>query len=331
MQPEQAALALAMVINLAFAAGWFVAQCGQLQQDATSIARLQEYCDLPIEEPVRPAVTVDPSWPSGALSFRGATFRYRPELPVALRLTVDVAEGEHLCIVGRTNSGKSSILRALLRFGELDAGVIKLDGVDLASLPLATIRSRIAVLAQDHAAGFSGTFRSTLDPLGEHTDERLNAALRDARLSPKFSLESPIDADASALSQGERALLSLARVLVKDARILILDEPTANLDAATDELVSGIIAERYAQRTVITIAHRLETVLGADRVLVMDAGTMVEIDSPLELYERRGRFHVSRAGPWAVVEAPQTMCEAAGLGIDDIRKTRAARPRPRCG
>jgi len=250
--------------------------------------------------------------------------RYRPELPPVLKgLSMSLSPGEKIGVVGRTGAGKSSIMTAIYRMVELASGSISIDGVDISTVGLAQLRRKLSIIPQD-AFLFSGTLRTNLDPFGLHDDAKLYDAMKRAYLvesdsdlpsktlplaegqsAPRFSLDSPIDDEGSNLSIGQRSLVSLARALVNDTKILILDEATASVDYETDSKIQYTIANEFKERTILCIAHRLRTIIGYDRICVMDAGTIAEFDTPVNLF----------AMPDGIFRG---MCERSSITLDDI-------------
>uniref|UniRef100_A0A182K6M9 ABC transporter domain-containing protein n=1 Tax=Anopheles christyi TaxID=43041 RepID=A0A182K6M9_9DIPT len=209
-------------------------------------------------------------------------------------------------VVGRTGAGKSSIIQALFRLTPLYAGdgIIEIDGINIGSVPLRRCRGLISIIPQDPVI-FSGSLRSNLDPFDRLADEELWKALEQVELKSTVAafaggLNTNMSEGGTNMSAGQRQLICLARAILKGSKILILDEATANVDHRTDELIQRTIRTQFANCTVLTIAHRLHTVMDYDRVLVMDAGQMVEFDSPQKLLQiRDGFFHklVQEHGP----------------------------------
>ena len=191
-----------------------------------------------------------------------------------------IRPGEKVGIVGRTGAGKSSLLVALFRIVELKAGSISIDGVDISSVPLETLRSRLSIIPQDPVL-FSGTLRHNLDPLGQYSDAQLAAVLRQCSLA--IPLDRPIDERGGNLSVGQRQLVCMGRALLKAARVLVLDEATASVDMETDALIQTTLQSQLGDATVLTIAHRLNTIMHADRVLVVHDGRLAEDGPPVEL------------------------------------------------
>jgi len=228
------------------------------------------------------------SWPAaGRIRFRDVSMRYRPDLPPALRqVSADISPLEKIGIVGRTGSGKSSLVATLFRFIELDSGSITLDGVNIANIGLEPLRQAIAIIPQDPVL-FSGTIRSNLDPFNDYDDREIWAVLHRVDLAKVVTelpngLESEVAEGGENFSLGQRQLFCLARALLKNAKILILDEATSAVDVATDHLIQKTIRGNL-NATILTVAHRLNTIIDYDRIMVLDQGHLVEFDSPSAL------------------------------------------------
>merc|ERR1719305_1668691 len=235
---------------------------------------------------------------------RSVHFRYRPDLPLVLKdISVDIKGGMKVGIVGRTGAGKSSLISTLLRLVELDAGTISVDGVNIGEIGLADLRSAIAVIPQDPVL-FQGTVRYNIDPFVQSSDSEVWLALEESNLKDKVTkdplgLNMAVEADGDNFSVGEKQLICLARALLRKNKILLLDEATASVDVKTDHLIQNTIQSQFQGCTVLTIAHRLITIMGYDKVLVLDNGSLVQADSPTKLLEQPGHF--------------REMAEAAGL------------------
>ncbi|KAI9184616.1 hypothetical protein H9P43_003671 [Blastocladiella emersonii ATCC 22665] len=312
--PGQGAVLIGLSLTQAQEMAWvldeLVDESCQLEQEAVSVERIQEYLDLPPEETCA-TIESDALWPAdGRVEFAGYAARYRPELPLVLSdLDLSVAPGEKVCLVGRTGSGKSSTVLALLRGFEAAAGSIRIDGVNIAAVPLDVLRSRVTILPQDAFifGGSSdedegnageeesvGSVRANVDPYGAMSDAEIWRALEAVHLADHIrSLPRGLDEPAKgALSVGQAQLLCLARAVIRKSRILILDESTANTDHTTDALVQATIREQFRDCTVICIAHRIGTVLDYDTVLYLDHGRIVERGSPSELIRQpESRFY----------------------------------------
>ncbi|KDQ57350.1 hypothetical protein JAAARDRAFT_194496 [Jaapia argillacea MUCL 33604] len=274
-------------------------------------------------------------WPArGAVDFRDVRMSYRKGLPEVLKgISLSIQGGQKIGIVGRTGAGKSSLMLALFRIVELSAGSIVVDGIDISTLGLKDLRSKIAIISQDPLL-FSGTIRSNLDPFSQYEDARLWSALsRSFLVAPaaagkqstsssephsgastptaRFSLETVIESEGANLSVGERSLLSLARALVKDSRIVVLDEATASVDLETDSKIQETIKSQFGDRTLLCIAHRLRTIISYDRILVLDAGLISEFDTPLNLFTK----------PDSIFRG---MCEHSNITLEEIQKATRA-------
>ncbi|KAK7044499.1 multidrug resistance-associated ABC transporter protein [Favolaschia claudopus] len=271
-----------------------------LEQSMVALERVKEYSELTREaseftEPRPPA-----SWPStGTVRCEDLVIRYAPELPPVLHgLTFDIRPGEKVGILGRTGSGKSTLALSIFRFVEPAEGKIIIDGVDISSIGLTDLRSRITIIPQDPTI-LSGTLRSTLDVFEEYEDAEIFEALRRVHLIPSDEtpaeateevnvnmfrdLDSPVSEGGENFSTGEKQLLCMARAILKRSKILVMDEATASVDYATDELIGKTIRHEFAQSTILTVAHRLRTVIDYDRVMLLDQGRIAEFDRPAVL------------------------------------------------
>lgn len=288
LSPGLVALSLTYTMVVTYTFGRTVRTLVQLEDSMNSVERLSAYARLPSER-WSGSVAVDPDWPrEGRVEFETLEFGYRPELEPALRgVSFVVAPGERVGVVGRTGAGKSSLMAALLRLSEPSGGRIRIDGVDIAQIDLSVLRGRIEMIPQDPHL-FEGTIRSNIDPEVEHGDEEIRAVLRRVHAYDLVDrlpggLDEPIRSGGTNLSSGQRQLLCVARALLRRARILLLDEATSSVDHETAGLILQAISEAFRGCTVITIAHRLQTVMDSDRILVMDAGRVREIDTPAAL------------------------------------------------
>nr|XP_006202029.1 multidrug resistance-associated protein 7 isoform X1 [Vicugna pacos] len=289
--PGLVGLSLSYALSLTGLLSGLVSSFTQTEAMLVSVERLEEYsCDLP-QEPQGRRPQLGIGWlTQGSVEFQDVVLVYRPGLPNALDgVTFCVQPGEKLGIVGRTGSGKSSLLLVLFRLLEPSSGTVLLDGVDTSQLELAELRSQLAIIPQEPFL-FSGTVRENLDPRGLYEDRALWQALEQCHLSEVIvslgGLDGELGEGGRSLSLGQRQLLCLARALLTDAKILCIDEATASVDQKTDQLLQQTICQRFANKTVLTIAHRLNTILNSDRVLVLQAGRVVELDSPAALRSR---------------------------------------------
>ncbi|WVW86813.1 hypothetical protein I302_108868 [Kwoniella bestiolae CBS 10118] len=297
VSPERFGVVLTYALNTAYIFTLFVPLWAQCEQEMNCVERLHHYNTLPSE--ALPTLPSDPDltqWPNnGSIQFKTVCLRYRPELPLVLKdLSFSINAGEKIGIIGRTGAGKSSVAQALFRTVEVDSGVIEVDGVDLRGLGLETLRSRLAIIPQ-YAFLFAGTIRDNLDPTSSRTDAELNDALNlirnhprvSATLRDKLKLDGSVAAEGANFSAGEKQLLSLIRALSRRCRVLLLDEATSSVDPETDALIQGNIQTEFSDITLLSIAHRLQTVAYYDRILVLDKGEVKEFDTPLKLFDKR--------------------------------------------
>uniref|UniRef100_A0A8C3QAN2 Uncharacterized protein n=1 Tax=Geospiza parvula TaxID=87175 RepID=A0A8C3QAN2_GEOPR len=258
-----------------------------------SVERTEEYTtDIPMEPQDKLVQVKAQMWSQGLVEFQQVVLAYRPGLPNALDgVSFTVYPGEKLGIVGRTGSGKSSLFLALFRMVEMKSGQILLDGIDSHPWLLFACRSRLAIIPQDPFL-FSGSIRENLDPQGKRTDAELREVLEQCHLwdavTQMGGLDSELGERGRSLSVGQRQLVCLARALLTQAKVLCIDEATASVDQQTDQLLQQTIRQRFTDKTVLTIAHRLNTILDSDRVLVMHAGRVAELDSPTRLSQKDG-------------------------------------------
>ena len=291
-----AGFAFTFLIELNFALLIGMRMYTALQLSGVAVERVVEYAEnIEQEAPADGCSPTPPGWPaSGHVSVKDLCVRYTPGAPDILRhVSFDVPAGHKLGIVGATGSGKSTLAGAFFRFVEAHAGSIMIDGVDIASLGLADLRSHLELVPQDPVI-MSGTLRSTLDVLDKYDDAELYAVLRAVHLcgseteeqSPFFSsLDNIVTEGGSNLSQGQRQLVCLARAILHKARVVLLDEASSSIDLHTDELITQAIRAEFAESTVLTIAHRLRTIIDYDAVLVLGHGSVLEMGEPHALLQ----------------------------------------------
>jgi ABC-type multidrug transport system fused ATPase/permease subunit len=304
-----AGLSLSYAIAFSESALWIVRLYANIEMNMNSFERLQEYLEVEQEAPyeieeTEPAV----SWPeSGRINVKDVSLRYAPELPRVIKnVSFDVEPNQKVGIVGRTGAGKSTIITALFRFLDPETGSIHIDGVDITKIGLKNLRQAITIIPQDPTL-FAGTIRSNLDPFGQYSDFSMFEALRRVNLigadelvtnenpvmasnssddenQNKFlNLDAPIAEGGGNLSQGERQLVCLARSLLKNPKVMLLDEATSSIDYKSDSMIQQTIRKEFSNSTILTIAHRLRTIIDYDKILVMDAGQVVEYDNPYVL------------------------------------------------
>ncbi|XP_040212845.1 multidrug resistance-associated protein 1-like isoform X1 [Rana temporaria] len=269
-----------------------------METNSVAVERVKEYCDV---EPEAPWTSEHASelthWPhAGRIGFQNYGLRYRKDLQMALQnVTASIQPGEKVGIVGRTGAGKSSLTLGLFRILEPATGSICIDGVDVLKLGLHELRSKLTIIPQDPVL-FFGSLRMNLDPFDYYTEDDVWTALELAHLK-SFASSLPDRLDhictegGENLSVGQRQLVCLARALLRKTKILVLDEATAAVDLETDDLIQSTIRKEFENCTVITIAHRLNTIMDYTRVIVFDKGEIVEFDTPTRLLENKGIFY----------------------------------------
>jgi ABC-type multidrug transport system fused ATPase/permease subunit len=282
--------------NFTITLSFFSQAVSESEAYLTSVERARDMAELPQESEYE---TIDkykvPSdWPrEGKLQFSDVCLRYRPGLPFALnKLSFTANAGERVGIVGRTGAGKSTIAVALFRLTELTSGVITLDGHDLSKIGLSDVRGRqngMLIIPQDPIL-FSGTLRECLDPWSLSNDDDIIEALdlvkiADARKRGNAALDDFVDEGGRNYSVGERQLICLARAMLAKPKVLVLDEATASIDRESDAFIQDMIRKRFEGTTILTIAHRLDTIMDYDSVIVMDGGKAAEVGTPKELLE----------------------------------------------
>ncbi|KAL1948407.1 hypothetical protein VTO73DRAFT_12482 [Trametes versicolor] len=331
-----------------------------LELDLNSVERVVEYLDLPQE----PAAIIESNrppayWPSSTstnkdslLVVEDLVIKYAPELPAVIQgISFSLKAKERVGLLGRTGSGKSTLAMSLLRFADPASGRIVIDGIDISTIGLYDLRSRLTFIPQD-ATLFSGTLRDNLDPFSEHTDaecldvlnrvqmltdsqlasqhasrEASRAASRAGSLpehereptiasvstSPTetegktvITLDTQVSPGGTNFSQGQRQLIAMARALLRRSAIIILDEATSSIDFATDAKIQATIREEFGDSLLLTVAHRLRTVIDYDRLIVLDKGELAEFDTPLNLIQKEGGIFRSmclKSGTFAELEA----------------------------
>ncbi|RMZ75001.1 hypothetical protein DV737_g5549, partial [Chaetothyriales sp. CBS 132003] len=292
-------LAMSYALQITQSLNWIVRQTVEVETNIVSVERVLEYANLPSEAPdvifkKRPNI----GWPAhGQVSFNNYSTRYRPGLDDVLKnINITIKAREKIGVVGRTGAGKSSLTLALFRIIEPTAGNISIDGLNTSTIGLLDLRRRLAIIPQD-ACLFEGTIRDNLDPRHVHDDTELWSVLGLARLQEHVStmdgqLDAAVTEGGSNLSQGQRQLISLARALLTPSNILVLDEATAAVDVETDALLQATLRSTvFENRTIITIAHRINTILDSDRILVLQQGRVAEFATPQELINQRGLFY----------------------------------------
>ncbi|KAF5391763.1 hypothetical protein D9757_001642 [Collybiopsis confluens] len=368
--PGLAGICITSALSFTMAVYWACRFWTTLELDLNAVERVVEYLDLPQEAPIVIESNRPPAyWPSSSsneslLSVQNLTVRYAPELPPVIQdISFNLKACERIGLVGRTGSGKSTLAMSILRFVDPSSGRIIVDGVDITTIGLHDLRSRLTFIPQD-ATLFSGTLRDNLDPFGEYTDaECLDALQRvqmttqsqhssrraswisSAQVTPMstrppsirgegaegerddaissagstvtnadgkspVSLDTQVSPGGSNFSQGQKQLISMARAILRKSSIIILDESLSATDFATDAKIQATIREEFSGSLLLTVAHRLRTIIDYDRLLVLDKGKVVEFDTPWELIQREDgvfRNMCLKSGTFSELEAAAKM------------------------
>uniref|UniRef100_A0A4W5MT22 Multidrug resistance-associated protein 4 n=1 Tax=Hucho hucho TaxID=62062 RepID=A0A4W5MT22_9TELE len=285
-------LVLSYAVTLLGNFQWTIRQSAEMENMMTSVERVVEYTELESEAPWETQKRPPPEWPSqGLITFDRVNFSYSSDGPVVLKdMKAVFRPKEKVGIVGRTGAGKSSLVSALFRLAEPE-GRIYIDGVLTSEIGLHDLRQKMSIIPQDPVL-FTGTMRKNLDPFSQHTDEDLWNALQEVQLKSVVEelpnkMETVLAESGSNFSVGQRQLVCLARAVLRKNRILIIDEATANVDPRTDELIQKTIRDKFRECTVLTIAHRLNTIIDSDRILVLGAGMIQEFDEPYVLLQNQ--------------------------------------------
>ncbi|KAJ1130883.1 hypothetical protein NDU88_009227 [Pleurodeles waltl] len=291
-------LSVSYALQVTMSLNWMVRMTSDLETNIVAVERVKEYSETETEaswtiEEKRPP----PEWPNtGEVEFNNYSVRYRPGLDLVLRgLRLKVKGGEKVGIVGRTGAGKSSMTLCLFRILEAAEGSIYIDGVNISQIGLHDLRTKLTIIPQDPVL-FSGTLRMNLDPFEKYSDDDIWNALELSHLkkfvaSQSTQLNYECSEGGENLSVGQRQLVCLARALLRKTRILVLDEATAAVDLETDDLIQMTIRTQFEDCTVLTIAHRLNTIMDYTRVLVLDKGRIAEFDTPTNLIGTKGIFY----------------------------------------
>ncbi|OWK61874.1 Multidrug resistance-associated protein 1 [Lonchura striata] len=277
---------------------WLVRMSSDLETNIVAVERVKEYAEMEKEAEWSIEQTAPgSSWPEeGKVEFRGYSLRYREDLDLVLKnINVTISGGEKIGIVGRTGAGKSSLTLGLFRINEAAEGEIIIDGINIAKIGLHDLRFKITIIPQDPIL-FSGSLRMNLDPFDQHSDEDIWRSLELAHLKNFVSslpdkLNHECAEGGENLSVGQRQLVCLARALLRKSKILVLDEATAAVDLETDKLIQSTIKSQFEECTVLTIAHRLNTIMDYTRVLVLERGEVVECGTPDQLLQQKGIFY----------------------------------------
>ncbi|KAG0020110.1 hypothetical protein BGZ80_004746 [Entomortierella chlamydospora] len=321
LSPSMAGLALSGTVYLTYNTIWTLRSYCDLSAELVAVERVHEYSNRHTEAPEFIGTRLPQGWPQkGHIVFKNYSARYREGLDLVIKnISFKAQPGEHIGIVGRTGAGKSSLTLALFRIIEaansywarasaqeelsntsnvdnlINGGSIEIDGIDISTLGLRELRQHLSIIPQDPTL-FSGTVRENLDPFNEATDAELWEALERAHLKSHIaSLEGGLSYEVAQngenFSVGQRSLICLARALLRKTKILVLDEATAAVDVETDELIQKTIRKEFKDRTILTIAHRIKTIMDSDKILVLEEGRIQEYDTPAVLLHKKGLFY----------------------------------------
>lgn len=291
ISPGTAGLSVTYSLTITQVLSYLVRTYSDYENNVVSVERLLEYTRTPVE-PDDEDVPSDPNWPAnGRIVFEDFSARYRPELELVVKkFNLDVKPSEKVGLVGRTGAGKSSITLSIFRLFEAADGQIVIDEVNIAHINLRVLRSKLSIIPQEPVL-FTGSIRQNLDPVGEFTDEQIWRAVELAHLNQFLKtlpdgLEYEVSEGGSNFSVGQKQLFCLARALLRKSKILVLDEATAAVDLETDNLIQQTIRKEFKHSTIMTIAHRLETIQDYDRIVVMENGSLAEEGQPGQLIKR---------------------------------------------
>nr|KYP51015.1 ABC transporter C family member 4 [Cajanus cajan] len=297
IKPENVGLSLSYGLSLNSVLFFAVYLSCFIENKMVSVERIKQFTNIPSEPEWKIKDHLPPSiWPGqGNVDIKDLKVRYRPNTPLVLKgISLSISGGEKVGVVGRTGSGKSTLIQVFFRLVEPSGGKIVIDSIDISLLGLHDLRSRFGIIPQEPVL-FEGTVRSNIDPIGQYTDDQIWKSLERCRLKEVVAakpekLDSLVVDNGENWSVGQRQLLCLGRVMLKRSRLLFMDEATASVDSQTDGVIQKIIREDFAACTIISIAHRIPTVMDCDRVLVVDAGRAKEFDKPSNLLQRQSLF-----------------------------------------
>jgi ABC-type multidrug transport system fused ATPase/permease subunit len=289
LSPAAAGLAISNSFQILLFLSLMVKTAAAAHDTMASVDRIRALGSV-VNEKDSGTLTSPTGWPmKGEVTFNNVVMSYLPDTPPVLKgVSFSIESGEKIGIVGRTGAGKSSLIQAIFRLAPINENSISIDGISSSELTLKCLRKNIAILPQEPVM-FEGTLRSNLDPFSLRSDTELTRALEQCLLGDLLKSPGGLSQHVSSMganfSLGQQQLVCLARALLNDSSLLLLDEATAALDSETDEKVQQVLRSAFAKRTILTIAHRIDTIIDSDRIIVMDAGRVVEFAPPAELIE----------------------------------------------
>ncbi|GIY85871.1 multidrug resistance-associated protein 7 [Caerostris extrusa] len=286
VDPGLVGLALSYVLSITALLNGTITSFTETEKEIVSVERVMQYIEASFF-----------AWPThGVISFINVSLQYRESCPYSLRnVSFETRPGEKIGVVGRTGSGKSSLIQVLFRMVDKFEGSVLIDGVNISNLSREKLRSNLSVIPQ-HPFLFSGTIRENLDPHFLKSDAQIWKALRECHMEEKVhglgGLDMEVEEQGQNFSIGEKQLLCLARAFLRRSKILCMDEATASIDYQTDSLIRHTVRMAFRRSTILVIAHRIETILDCDRVIVMKEGQIIEIDKPSTLLsDQKSEFH----------------------------------------
>eukprot|EP01012_Entosiphon_sulcatum_P039249 TRINITY_DN5158_c0_g1_i1.p1 TRINITY_DN5158_c0_g1~~TRINITY_DN5158_c0_g1_i1.p1 ORF type:complete len:1108 (-),score=272.71 TRINITY_DN5158_c0_g1_i1:253-3093(-) len=322
-------IGLTYSLTLTGTLNFLVRQAAELEANMNGVERILEYTnaidqEADVKQYTREQPPPPANWPAtGKIDFINVKLRYRPGLPLVLKgVSMQIAGGQRIGIVGRTGSGKSTLMLALFRFVPLVEGDILIDNMDISRIKLRDLRQHLTIIPQDPVL-FQGTIRTNLDPFNQHNDRDIWDSLTKCKLKERvqqeaLGLDAPVSENGANFSVGQRQLFCLARAILKQAKVLLLDEATASVDNETDRLIQQTLRTAFTRCTVLTIAHRLHTVMDYDKIVVMDSGRVSEYDTPAALLARRGSLYEMVAA-MGDQQLRQLTAIANGIRPEDMR------------
>ncbi|GAB2228243.1 hypothetical protein Droror1_Dr00010073 [Drosera rotundifolia] len=286
--PGLVGLALSYAAPVVSLLGSFLSSFTETEKEMVAVERVIQYIDVP-QEDFKGSESLHPGWPfQGKIEFQNVTLKYLPSLPAALKdITFTISAGTQVGVIGRTGAGKSSILNALFRLSPICGGHIVVDGLNIADISVHDLRPRLAVVPQTPFL-FQGSLRDNLDPFKMNDDVKIWDTLDKCHMKEEVERAGGLEVivkESGTFSVGQRQLLCLARAFLKSSKVLCLDECTANIDTPTASVLHSIIATECRGMTVITIAHRISTIVDMDEIMVLDQGILVEQGSPKHLLQ----------------------------------------------
>jgi len=308
-----AGLSISYAMSITQTLNWWVRQTSEIETNIVAVERIMNYSKVPQEAPATATdsnklTKLSEKWPTtGKVTFKNYSTRYREGLDLVVKnINVTIKPGEKVGIVGRTGAGKSSLTLALFRIIESAEGEIQIDDQNVSEIGLNDLRGRLTIIPQDPIL-WTGSLRHNLDPLSTHSDDSLWAVLEQSHLKEFFmkqdkGLSFVVQEGGENLSIGQKQLVCLARALLRESKILVLDEATAAVDPATDNLIQKTIRKQFSDWTILAIAHRLNTIIDYDKILVLDKGEVVEFDTPETLLKNKDGIFTS-------------LCQQAGMTL----------------